>query len=394
MIITRLLIDNLYSFQNFELDLTYPKKNSQSFIDFEFLEDVPVFKFKRICILMGTNASGKTSLGKVLWAIQVMLTPKTYFHVPPWIIDAIHDKEQPAHLSVEFVFPSSKVFGRFSMTLLSNGYIQDILYSTIELNKSDSNITATTRLNNQINIDKSNQDLFNPIEHENEKINSSFKDSSTIGYYYVLAENHTNDIQQMRINNDKDLAILLNILRTFDSSISDVNFLKTIKQNAEVIEGYTVSFENGDSIKVTDNGKTFTEKDKNRISKGTYDVLSIVDFILTIMKNTKSSATYFLDEKLASSHSELEITILNLIIQKLNPYSQFFYTTHNYDVLDLNLPSHSFAFLHKENGYSSVEQPEKCGFSKNDRTLKGHVRNNYFKTIPSTHLLDDLMWGE
>ncbi|MGK8253420.1 hypothetical protein [Moraxella lacunata] len=122
--------------------------------------------------------------------------------------------------------------------------------------------------------------------------------------------------------------------------------------------------------------------------------MSVADFILSVIKNDFYSSIYFLDEKLSSSHSELEITILNLIIQKLNRYSQFFYTTHNYDVLDLNLPSHSFVFLHKEYGYCMAEQPEKLGFSKNDRTLKGYVRNNYFKTIPSTQFLDELIWGE
>lgn len=394
MIITRLSIDNLYSFQDFELDLTYHKKNKHSLLEFEYLEDVPKFKFKRVCILMGTNASGKTALGRVLWGIQFMLTPKAYFTVPTWIIDAMNDKNKIAQLSVDFVFPSQNIFGRFSISILPSGNIQNILYSTIQLNKSDSNITAIKRLEQQVEQNKLSIDLSKNIENQNKKIELSFN-GNKIGYYYVLAENHTNDIHRItRINNNNDLDILLKILQTFDSSIISVNFLKTIKENEEIIEGYTVAFENGDSIKVTDNGKTFTEKDKNRISKGTYDILHVVDFILAIIKNKPSSVTYFLDEKLSSSHSELEITILNLIIQKLNRYSQFFYTTHNYDVLDLNLPSHSFTFLHKEYGYCSIEQPEKLGFSKNNHLLKNYVRNNYFKTVPSTHLLDDIMWSE
>ena len=49
MIITRLFIDNLYGFQDFELDLTYPRKNSNSLIKFEYLKEVPRFKFKRVC---------------------------------------------------------------------------------------------------------------------------------------------------------------------------------------------------------------------------------------------------------------------------------------------------------------------------------------------------------
>ena len=80
------------------------------------------------------------------------------------------------------------------------------------------------------------------------------------------------------------------------------------------------------------------------------------------------------------------------MIRKLQKDSQLFYTTHNHDVLDIQLPTHSFAFLHKDNERTVIEQPEKLNFTKNDRNLQGYVRCNYFNTMPSTHLLDAL-WG-
>lgn len=393
MIITRLCVDNLYGFQNFELDLTYPRKNKQSLLEFEYLQNVPAFKFKQVCILMGTNASGKTSLGKILWGIQLMLN-KNIFPVSDILYDAVCDDNKPAQVGIEFVLLDSDEYIHFFVEFLKNGKITNIEYSSIQLNKNDSNITAKNRLEEQKKKDKLSRDLFNPIESEIDKIISQYKDSWS-GYYYVFAENHNNEVNPIRLSKESDFDILLKILQSFDNSIVDIAPLKTERKNEkDIIEGYTVFFENGDTVKVTDNGETFTKKGKNRFSKGTYDVLSVADFILSVIKDDSHSVTYFLDEKLSSSHSELEITILNLIIQKLNKHSQFFYTTHNYDVLDLNLPSHSFAFLHKEYGYCAVEQPEKLGFSKNDRTLKGYVRNNYFKTVPTTHLLDDLMWGE
>lgn len=394
MIITHLYLDNLYGFQDFELDLTYPRKNKQSLLDFEYLENVPTFKFKRVCILMGTNASGKTSLGRVLFAIQIMLSLRGTFSVPFFLCEAVCDASRSGRLTFECVSPHSGDFMHFSLEFLKNGKITFIEHSVITLNKNDSNITAKNRLDKQKEKDRLSKDLFNPIDSEINKIINYNKDRY-IAFYYIFAENHNNDINKIRLTNDGDFNILLDILKSFDNSIVDIAPLKTERKNEQdIIEGYTVFFENGDTVKVTDNGETFTEKGKNRFSKGTYDVLSVADFILSIIKNSDASSTYFLDEKLSSSHSELEITILNLIIQKLNKNSQFFYTTHNYDVLDLSLPSHSFVFLHKEYGYCSAEQPEKLGFSKNDRTLKGYVRNNYFKTVPSTHLLDDLIWEE
>lgn len=393
MIITRLYVDNLYGFQDFELDLTYPRKHSQPLLDFEYLEDVPAFKFKRVCILMGTNASGKTSLGKILLGIQWMLNGDSII-VPSILYDAVCNIDESARIEIEFVFSKSNQFISLSLGFLKNGKIVTIEHTAITLNKSDSNITAKNRLENQKEQDKLSRDLFNPIDSESDKIAEYYQDKA-FSFYYVFAENHNNEIRPIRLSTEYDFEILLKILKSFDCSIIDVAPLKTTRKDDEdIIEGYTVFFENGDSVKVTNNGETFTQRSKNRFSKGTYDVLSVADFILSVIKNDFYSSIYFLDEKLSSSHSELEITILNLIIQKLNRYSQFFYTTHNYDVLDLNLPSHSFVFLHKEYGYCMAEQPEKLGFSKNDRTLKGYVRNNYFKTIPSTQFLDELIWGE
>lgn len=382
MIITRLKIDNLYGFQDFELDLTYPRKHSQSFVDYEYLEDVPSFKFKRVCILMGTNASGKTSLGKVICGIQLLIN-KYFWLLPSQLFDAICDKAKPAKITLEFVLPDLNILQYIYVEFTGKEIISKKVVQ-ITLNPDDTNLTAQKRLEKQKN---------NVSESEN-NLNESF---NPFYFYYVFAENHSNDFGLGATLNTDNLNKLLPILQTFDPSISEIGAIETKKGDGEIIfEGYTVFFENGDSVKVTDNGETFTQKGKNRFSKGTYDVLSVADFILQILKNTNTnkSMTYFLDEKLASSHSELEMTILNLIIQKLNKHSQFFYTTHNYDVLDLNLPAHSFVFLHKENGYCQAEQPEKLGFSKNDRKLKGYVRNNYFRTVPSTHLLDELMWGE
>lgn len=388
MIITRLKIDNLYGFQDFELDLTYPRKHSQSFVDYEYLEDVPSFKFKRVCILMGTNASGKTSLGKVIWGIQRSIN-KDLMSFPIHFYNVICDKKKSAKITIEFVIPDSNIFQYVHIEFTETEIIHKET-SQIKLKPDDTNLTAQNRLEKQKLLDSNNnlrkswQDVFFNFNNELFSL-----------FYYVFAENHSNDLYVSTTLNAENLNKLLPILKTFDASILEIGVRETKKVDGEIIfDGYTVFFENGDSVQVGKNGEISTKEEKNRFSKGTYDVLNVADFILNILKNTKTSTTYFLDEKLASSHSELEMTILNLIIQKLNKHSQFFYTTHNYDVLDLNLPAHSFVFLHKEDGYCQAEQPEKLGFSKNDRKLKGYVRNNYFRTVPSTHLLDELMWGE
>ncbi|MCT8788779.1 hypothetical protein KZ478_09365, partial [Glaesserella parasuis] len=70
MLFTYLFIDNIYNFSNAVIDFTLKRKILHSAIDGEFLDERPNFRFKRVCILSGANASGKTSLGKIMRYIQ------------------------------------------------------------------------------------------------------------------------------------------------------------------------------------------------------------------------------------------------------------------------------------------------------------------------------------
>lgn len=73
MIFTRLRFINLYAFEDAELNLSYPRKPVNMPLDGEFLAGRPKFYYKKVCIITGGNASGKTSLGRILCGIQVFL---------------------------------------------------------------------------------------------------------------------------------------------------------------------------------------------------------------------------------------------------------------------------------------------------------------------------------
>ena len=66
MIIMGLKIDNFYSFKDFEINFSYPKKIKNSLIEQEFIKEIPNFRFKKLNIIMGVNSSGKTTFGKML----------------------------------------------------------------------------------------------------------------------------------------------------------------------------------------------------------------------------------------------------------------------------------------------------------------------------------------
>ena len=66
MIIMDIKADNLYAFKNFHMNMSYPKKIVDSTIGEEYLNDRQNFRYKKVNIIMGGNATGKTSLGKLL----------------------------------------------------------------------------------------------------------------------------------------------------------------------------------------------------------------------------------------------------------------------------------------------------------------------------------------
>ena len=76
MIITKLYVNNWYSFVDCELDLTYSRKINDSTISYEYLPNFENIRYKRVVILTGANASGKTSLAKIILAIRAFLNKK------------------------------------------------------------------------------------------------------------------------------------------------------------------------------------------------------------------------------------------------------------------------------------------------------------------------------
>ena len=69
MLVLNLGLDNLFGFEDFKINFSYPKKIENSSIKDEFLKDRPNFRYKKVNILLGVNSTGKTSIGKAMMAI-------------------------------------------------------------------------------------------------------------------------------------------------------------------------------------------------------------------------------------------------------------------------------------------------------------------------------------
>lgn len=404
MIFTELKLNNLFGFSDTEIDFTYKRKPSYSSIEFEHLAKRPNFKFKRVCLISGANACGKTSLGKVMCGIQNFLN--SHELLPNLLINSICNKDKLASFEVKFAttdnipYEPSHIYHELFVEFSFEKKLQNIIYKSIPIGLNDSNVTVQNKLNSFVAGESNPRNAIFINSYEGDRI-SKLETFLKINFHglvwnYLFTESESNNrsstlfnIDSPKINSYCD--ILKRILRSFDSSIADVYPLKTGKSSKKEhnTNGFSVTFSNGDQSLIDLNGEV---TNANRLSKGTFDAIKVAYFYLWMYRNN-GQGIYFLDEKLSFSHSELEMAMLNALIQKLGKNSQFFYTSHNIEITDMPVPIHSHLFLKKHGNNVIAVNPEKY-FNKNDRRFSNYLKNDIFKIAPNTMLIDELSFLE
>lgn len=84
-----------------------------STIDNEYLQERPNFRYKKVNILTGGNATGKTSLGKMLMLFANYCKDENYRR----FLDVINDKTRRASLAVDFVTREDILY-RFILSIM------------------------------------------------------------------------------------------------------------------------------------------------------------------------------------------------------------------------------------------------------------------------------------
>lgn len=402
MIFTKVFIDNLRGFKDTLLDLSYPRKIQNSPIEHEYLEGHENFRVKRLCIISGANASGKTSFGKILCEI-VNIIEKGMDYIQHNSISML-DQSQVATIEVEFILQDS-IF-RTLKIMISDGFYW-FEYIDVKIAKSDSVEVCRKKIadaklldedekNNRStciirNIDDKSK-YFDKWECLKKRL-SQTENSSVWAFSFSDSFDNSDNKLILSNENQKYKSTLLSILQTFDPSIERIS--SSIDDESGKVTEYTIHFSHGKFCRMDVNGKVDSDY-QSLLSMGTYQGVSVAGFIHFILTQLsfpdhKVSGTFFLDEKMAYSHTEIERAIVNLIAQKINNHSQFFYTTHNYDILTMGFALHSFVFLTKSSGDPKfVWANEAC--NKNDRGVLPFVEANFFSTLPDTYLLDEILW--
>ncbi|MFP2485831.1 AAA family ATPase [Enterobacter ludwigii] len=400
---TNVKITNMYSFDETELNLSYTRKPLNSPLHGEFLPTRPNFHFKKICIISGANASGKTSFGRVMLGMQNFIDKKQFVGT---YLDKFTDSSKNATVEVDYVNAHTLKHNRLLLEIKKDEsgalVIVRLQYANVSINKNDSCSTTTKKLDDIF----LNKDIFktDKSEHINSDIQGvvgaleAFKlIKSGWGWHYILSENsETNSVFK-----EIDQKVLSSVLMTFDNSIKKVDTLVVkdqSKKSSNKTEGYSILFSNNDTVMIDLAGDI---TNNNRLSRGTYEAIRIAFLLSRIIEAYKqevktkrgTSSVFFIDEKMAYTHTELEKLLLTLIITKIGSYNQFFYTTHNCDVLDLDLPIHSFVFTKKEDSVTKFIQASSI-CKKNDRKLRNYVKNDRFETLPDLSLLEDILFED
>lgn len=395
MIFTKITIDNLYSFKDTEIDFTL-KRTSESTIDSEHLSFAKRFKYKKVCILSGANASGKTSFGRVLCGIQNYLER---LELIDYLEEGICNKAKTAQFSAEVVTvdtPQSGTLHYLNVSFRDNGksvVVEKIIYASTRIQPSETNFSARVRLQNIVKNDSDRTvDQRHVIDYVNDEqfalsnfrvFSESLNNFIFPGWHYSFAQEEDAMLRSGKKLNLSE-PLLSKFLRAFDPTIKSVERL-----GKKSFDGLKIIWQNEDTVSVLF-GKNGEITNPHRMSSGTREAVMMTT-TLSRIKEDGYSAVYYIDEQMAYCHSEMEQAVLNLLVDYLSDNAQLFYTTHNFDIIELNFPVHSHYIFKKEANSAQIINVHDH-FKKNDRGLLNYVKNNAFRTLPDTSGIDDLLF--
>lgn len=370
MIVMDMKVDNFYALNNFHLNMSYPKRIVGSYIKNEYLKDRPNFRYKKVNILMGANATGKTSIGKMLMQIFNFMDKKQYNP----LTQIITDKSKPASFTIDFVGDDYILYRVHTLIAPIDGE----KYSSSDIRVKVQSVKINSRDNYEICAQKLADNYDDCSESYLEELEKIKGLSWIFQYPFDYSEENRNFY--VPNNNLRYKNILENILKTLDSSILKVEISEEIKNT------YIIRYPHK-SVIIQD-GKI---SGSNMLSSGTVAGVEVAGFLASIIED--AFGFYYCDEKFSYIHSDVEKAILSLMIQRMNDNDQLFFTTHNMDILDLPLPKHSFTFLKKY--INDTEQMIKCinadsYLKRNTDSLKNAVENDLFTISPNLELLYNL----
>ena len=173
------------------------------------------------------------------------------------------------------------------------------------------------------------------------------------------------------------------VVGTLDPTLQDISISRDLKDTFIIRRG-------GTEI-IIQEGKLLN---RDVLSSGTAEGIDVALFLAAIL--AKESSFYYCDEHFSYIQSDIEQRIFGIMLDHIGDNEQLIFTTHNTDMLDLNLPKHSYVFLRKrlEDGKYQVSAISASEVLKrNTDSLRNAVENDVFASLPQDSLLDELEMG-
>lgn len=388
MIFLSIYCDNIYMFRDFFIDFAIKRKYKHSLAQNEMLFEGSKINVRKKLIILGGNASGKTTLGRLLCAVQYYLIGREmdrYINLK----DKIYDKKKPGTFKVEFAIKEEAY--SLECVFNENGIIKESLknvriYPSYSINALRKKLEESAPVDTYMDDDASNYESLSGrfgmasnllSKPSNKKLLNIFRGDMQFTYSFSnFASRQFTRILQVPVEK------LNEILPNIDNSVDRVVALKSSESDIES-HSYMIVFKNGEHLTIPDGD--LSRADRSRLSHGTYEALQFLGRLIDIKNNP--SVVAYLDEQLAHQHTELESYMVMRALL-LPREGQLFCTTHNNELLDLNVsPQMILLFRRNKDGFNEAFYVSDK-ISKNDRGFKGYNDNDFFGVQPDYSVLD------
>lgn len=383
MVILNLKLDNILCFTDFEINFSYPIKLRTSLIKSEYLSQISSFRYKKLNVLLGSNASGKTSLVKSIWGTLLFLSRKE----KRVLADLVNIKDNLAFIEIDLVIPNLPIpeLHRFSIKIVPNepdSFDPSVIVCHKIINLSSSHTSNDSYENRAIKFNEMNDEYLDYLD--------ALKDINFIRGWNIVLPATEKDFDKVSFIKIKDnikkqndyLEILNSVFKTLDPSISKIS-----KSN-DSDDAYFIERISGERIILQDGMQISSIK---YLSSGTKYGVNISNMIFSIKNH--HNGIYLFDEQFSYLDSDIEAAILSTMVSLLGDDEQLFFTTHNNDILDLGYPFHSFYFLKKEVIDNTQRVTVSCGSqaeNRNNVSAKSLIVNDVFATSPDVSAIMSL----
>ena len=371
MPIINLKLDNILSFSNFDINFSYPIKLRNTLIPNENLAKVPIFRYKKLNIFVGANASGKTSLVKCIWRILDFLASKE----KNIIMSIVNFNYANSYIEIDIT--DNDVLHKFKIKTINDKNDFKILVSHAYVN-----LPKFSSYENKIRDLSAIEDNYMDYI---ECLNNVDFDS---GWHVALPATENNFEAIDFYNGDSEeenldyLHILNQVLKTLDQSITSV-YKSNDADNAYVIDHENI-------------GKIIVQEGNNLssipfLSSGTKYGFNIANVIFSIKHHRNE--IYLIDEQFSYVNSDVEAAILSTMVAMLGPNEQIFFTTHNSNILSLGFPFHSFYFMKKERENNKSVISISCASlaeNRNNVSPKSLLDNDVFASAPNVNRIFEI----